>query len=652
MSSESIAVRPPVRVRIPLLRSAIGATGLLGLCQAGVLFVRNQSFMSPQAALGFGKLAMIVALATMLLLLPVALLLRRRHPGWRDEARLQASWSACMALAAALVGWMIANLMASLGIVPPSVAPWLMIFLSLAGGAVGAIVTLAERWINVWCWISLALVVVCFLPFGGPPARPASPPPPPAATADASRPDVVLISIDTLRADHLGLYGRAPSLTPNMDQLGAEGVVFKRAVSASPWTVPSLSSMLTGLPAVRHDAGRPLKSGLTFLRSPLGDSYTTLAERFAASGYKTHAVTTNAFVSAETGLAQGFDTFENPGFGPIFAGMMRDLPLPRLVITFTPPEQWGDSRASAVTDAALRILGQESDKPVFLWTHYVDPHTPYQKDPAALDPLAMLAMVRQVSPPVLEDGTVVGEIFGGTELVRSGSLWLGPKDRERLQQYYAGEVTYTDTHIGRLLAALRKRTKRPLLVAVTADHGEEFWDHGHFEHGHDYYREVTWIPLLFWGPNIVPAGRSVDTIAGLVDVGPTLLDLAGLPVPEAKFPDDGRSLTGTFRGDGGPAPVSVAHAVGGNLYGLPAALLEDGPWRFILRANGVQELYDVTRDPAERHNVATANPEVVAAYRKRLEPQLATLLHTSSGSAPAELSPEQIEALKSLGYVH
>jgi arylsulfatase A-like enzyme len=282
----------------------------------------------------------------------------------------------------------------------------------------------------------------------------------------------------------------------------------------------------------------------------------------------------------------------------------------------------------------------------------MDPHTPYQADPARLDPVALSEMVRQDQPPLRADGTVVGDVFGATDLVRSGALWLGPRDRERIRQYYAGEVAYTDRHVGRLFEALRARgARRKVVAALTADHGEEFWDHGHFEHGHDYYREVTWVPLVFWGSGAAPPGRTVETVAGLVDIAPTLVELAGLPAMPPEAPDEGRSLTGLW-GDGGAAAASSAPArfAGGNLYGLPTVMAEHGPWRFLLRANGMQELYDVTRDPQERHNLAFDRAEIAQRYRHVLEPQLAALMHTGTNATAQKLSPEQLEALRALGY--
>jgi arylsulfatase A-like enzyme len=237
-----------------------------------------------------------------------------------------------------------------------------------------------------------------------------------------------------------------------------------------------------------------------------------------------------------------------------------------------------------------------------------------------------------------------------TELVRSGMLWLGPADRRRIEEYYDRAVGYVDRHVGRLFAGLRERAgRRPLVAALTTDHGEELWDHGHYEHGHDYYREVTRAPLVFWGPGRIPEGRSAAELTGIVDVAPTLLALAGLEPPASASPDHGRSLVGAWTG--APAQAPPPRFSEGNLYELPAVLVEEGSWRFLLRANGVEELYHVELDPQERRNMALDEPERVGLYREMLKPRLAAFLGDARAAGPIEISPEILQSLRALGYV-
>ncbi len=172
-----------------------------------------------------------------------------------------------------------------------------------------------------------------------------------------------------------------------------------------------------------------------------------------------------------------------------------------------------------------------------MWLHLIDPHAPFRAAPDHLEVKTLLETVAH-APEVQADGTLVRTEFGNAHGVRSGELWFQPADRRRVEDYYDGAVRYTDTSLARLFDALRA-WDRDVVVVLTADHGEEFWDHGGFEHGHDYYAEVTRVPLIFWGVG-VSAGRQVDEPVGLIDVGATVGALAGL----SDGLGDGTALTG------------------------------------------------------------------------------------------------------------
>ena len=630
--------------RHPLVSSSLIGGALLGLVQAAVLGYTNDDFPGSSAVFALG--GMLFGFISLLLCLPIVYLLRRLLGSWRDPR--QASWSAAMAVVVGLSvwflgqrtelsGWAIA-LMCALAIAPVWFWP----------------VPKSLRWRS---WMSLSLLFLNLTLIGFAVAEQEEGP---VETAKRGRarpgaPDVVLITVDTLRADRVGLYAPGTtSLTPQIDRFGNEGVVFERALASSPWTIPSMASIFTGLPALSHGAGSPSGGGWTFLREGLDLKHTTLAERFKEAGYDTRAAVANIFLSRGLGMAQGFDQYVNLWEQMSAAGLLYELPLTWLVAQHPAVQKWGDCRARNITDLSIEWLNEPHETPLFLWAHYIDPHMPYQADPDLYDPYGLTLHRLLAAPKPLEDGTIVSENFVAVHDVRSGLIWLTPEDRERLMDYYGRAVNYVDEHTGRLFEALRAHSKeRPLVVIFTSDHGEEFWDHGDFEHGHDYYREITRVPLIVWGNNI-PKQR-VSALAGLVDVSPTLLELAGIPVAAEKGPpafDEGRSLVPLWTSPGRPSAESPARilSAGNNLYGLPAVLVEEGPWRFILRANGSRELYDANLDPAERTNLAHQHPDLVERFSALMQPNLDSFLKGKDGEAP-ELSPEELRALQSLGYV-
>ena len=651
---ESATGSPQRASRFATVAAGLAAAALFALLQAGLLLLRQQEF-DVAVAIGLAKAGVIAALVTVAGLWLMALALRRWHPVARRGERDRATRSLLFGLAAAVGAWMLVDAWVAGPLVPTGLEIWLEVAAALAAGVAAGRRPPSARFCRRAAWLLVAAILFLFVPVSDPriagaPATEAKPAPTAAGAAPAGAPDVVLVSIDTLRADRLGAYGSERGLTPEIDRLAAEGFLYERALASSPWTVPSVASMLTGLPTIRHGAGLPLSSGPTFFRSPLSADAVTLAERFAAAGYRTRAVVANGFLSPGMGMARGFEVFDTPfsrATGTIF---VREIPLARLLLALFPVQRWGDYRAEGVTARGLQLLAEDDPRPLFLWLHYIDPHTPFQAEPGELDLEAWSAEIHQTMPEVRDDGTVVGDVFAGTANVRGGSLWLTPTDRARIVEFYDRAVAYVDSEVGRLFQALRAPDRpRPVVAALTSDHGEELWDHGGFEHGHDYYREVTRVPLIFWGPGRVPTGRAEVGPVGLVDVPPTLCDLAGLEVGESEAPDEGRSLAPTWRAVEPQERMRIRFSEG-NLYGTPAVLLEDGPWRFILRAHGAAELYHAFDDPGELTNRSAEHPEVVARYRELLEPRLALFLR-ESGEAMPEMDAETKKALKALGYI-
>jgi arylsulfatase A-like enzyme/predicted Zn-dependent protease len=392
----------------------------------------------------------------------------------------------------------------------------------------------------------------------------------------APRPlDVVLLTLDTTRADRLGCYGGGDA-SPSLDGLARSGVLFRRAYAHVPLTAPSHSSLLTGLLPPRHgvrdNGGYVLKEDVP-----------TLAEPFVEAGYRTAAFVSAFVLERRFGLARGFASYEDDVAAAAGDRMLDSV------------------RADVTVDRALAWLGAADPRPVFAWVHLYDPHLPYE-------------------PP---------EPFA-TRF----------KDRP-----YEGEIAFMDAQVGRLLAALAARG-RPALVAAVGDHGESLGEHQELTHSYFIYEGTQRVPFLLSLPGWLPAGATVEPVVRGVDLMPTLLEIAGLPVPQGL---DGASLvplvTRRSRGEPGPAYLESYHP---RLWWGARELLglRTGPWLFIRSPR--PELYDVDRDPAAAVNLAARSPQEM----ERLSARLAGY---AAGADPLEgRAATDLEAagrLRALGYV-
>ena len=426
------------------------------------------------------------------------------------------------------------------------------------------------------------------------------------------RPNVLLILLDTVRADKLGRYGSELGLTPHLDRLADQGVLFENASSHAPWTLPAAASILTSLHPGEHAAG-----GAAPRFTSLDPSVATLPGLYGRAGYATAAVINVAFLGADFGMTRGFEHVDAAR-----ASNQQARP------------------AAQTTDAALSWLGRSGARPFFLLVHYFDPHLIY--DPPE-------DFRRRFAAP--EDRESASFVFGSrrdiVRMRRTGSL-PDLETLERLERLYDGEIAYTDSEVGRLLAGLRDlELEQETVVVLTSDHGEEFLDHGGFEHGHTLYSELTHVPLLLRWP-AGPAGRRVKAGVRHLDVAPTLCELTGV---EADAGFAGRSLLGLLGDERAHRPV-WAH---GNFWGSPLRSFRVGEYKLILPArggNGAPELYHWTQDPGEREDLARAHPERV----ERLSASLARFEAAKARSrarpgAEVELPEASRRQLESLGYL-
>lgn len=428
------------------------------------------------------------------------------------------------------------------------------------------------------------------------------------ADGDAGLRNLLLISVDTLRADHLGSYGHPRPTSPWLDALAAEGVLFEEALATAPWTLPSHASLLTGLYPSRH--------GVRTLHHALPREVPTLASRLTGEGYATGAVINQFYLTRHHEVVRGFEEV---------------VPLAS--------DQTARGAARRIARKGLQWLG-DREEPWFLFLHFFDVHSDYRSRPQV-----ERRFVRRRSP---KEGSTLQlmEISDGLEP-------LTDERAERLARLYDAGIRQLDGELERLFAALERRDRlAETLVVVTSDHGEEFGEHGGVSHGRTHYREMLHVPLLLRGPGI-PAGRRVDEPVSVVDVVPTALDLLGVEPP----PDlDGRSLrplwTGKAEGSGaralGEPRALFAEAAPGTTEDTLAAV-RVGRYKLVVdQRSGERELYDLRADPAERDDLSAERP----ALADRLERRLAA--HRARQRPPRraeDLPPRRLEHLRALGYV-
>jgi arylsulfatase A-like enzyme len=437
---------------------------------------------------------------------------------------------------------------------------------------------------------------------------PASPP--------AHRPNILLITLDTTRADRLGCYGSFAGLTPNLDALASKGTVFERAIAQASVTPVSHASILTGLNPYSH--GLRVMHGTSSNR--LADAKVTLAEVLEQAGYQTAAFVSAFPVTERFGLHQGFDTFDGD-----FGEANRDQAVGPTGIVNTGRAQ---RRADHTTDRALAWL-RDCGEPFFLWVHYFDPH-----DPFVLPPKDFQQSIHM--PPEAKSDLQV-----------------------RLRAIHEGEVRYMDLHLGRLLDELeRTGLADEMVIVVVADHGEGLGDHDWWTHGILYQEQVR-VPLIIRAPGKAE-GRRVRRLARTIDIMPTVLDLAGVG-PEARPPMDGVSLIPQLEGRAVDRRlVAYSDSVNTLTYRFAEGVTDhkgevlfavlDWPWKLIYHQKepSNSELYNLADDPGELHNLLPARQD----QARRLFAELRSRDFLPGDELETEeMSPEDIERLKSLGYI-
>lgn len=421
-----------------------------------------------------------------------------------------------------------------------------------------------------------------------------------------SRPNLILVSVDTARADHLSTYGYARETSPGLTAAAEHGAIFTRAYSTSSWTLPAVASMLSGLWPSEHGVLRHrILPNDEFEFDALPAEVPSLPRLLQAAGYRTVGVTASAWLVPSHGFGAGFDVYESLG-----AVTVREL-------------------EAAVERLTADLLADE--RPFFLWIHVLDPHSPY--DPpdeirAVFTTEPRRPELDQLSPPELLP-------------IRLRRL-PHAEDIEYLTDAYDAELR---TAFDGALRLLDRFDDEPYVALVTSDHGEELHDHGGLGHGHTLFEEGVRVPFVLLGPALTRT--EIATPVSLVDVLPTFLELAGAPPAGAIA---GRSLVPILRGESTPARDLLLES-GGVLLTMRGIVRGTMKYGYIVDPP-VERLIDLSADPAEREDLVPIQPEVAAGLRADLDRALDAAAARRPAPMPSPaLSEDELMRLRALGYL-
>jgi arylsulfatase A-like enzyme/tetratricopeptide (TPR) repeat protein len=439
-----------------------------------------------------------------------------------------------------------------------------------------------------WIIAAVCLAAAAFAVLKLVPRSPASRVPSLWAASGVVKPNVILITLDTTRADHLACYGYAGVSTPNLDAIAGRGVLFEQAATATPLTLPAHSTIMTGMYPTYHGVR---VNGNT----ALGDDQTTLAEVLAARGYETGAFIAAFVLDGRWGLKQGFSPYDDK----FDLKKYRHLDLGEV-----------QRPGNDVVDAALAWLDTAKAKPFFAWVHLYDPHVPY-------------------APP---------------------EPYASAYARRGLYGLYDGEIAFMDEQIGRLTDWLaRNGLDKSTAVVLVGDHGEALGSHGEGTHGYFIYDYAMHVPLLVSMPFAALQGKRVAAQVSTADVFPTILDLVGAAGPA---PVQGRSLLGLMFDPGRKDDVpAYGEAMASNIQFGWSALhtLRTPQYKYIDAPRA--ELYDLAADPGELSNIMGLVPGVATRMKDELDRLMTETGRNAPAPQAADLDKETMERLTALGYV-
>ena len=452
----------------------------------------------------------------------------------------------------------------------------------------------------------------------------------PKDTPDKQKPNIILISLDTLRADHLKCYGYGRETSPNMDILGEDGVIFRNAFSSTSWTLPAHMSLLTALDNRNHrvDKANP----------HLDSSIPTLADLLRKKGYSTSAITGGALVSQRFGFSKGFDFYREFKFSRRSSVSAKTL--------FNHFENW---------------IVRNKHKNFLLFLHTYQTHAPYSC-PA---PFNSLFFPHSEMP---WEAAHMDDILFGIGAEKTGPYRdLSPLERENIVALYDGEIRYTDEVLIKPLIQKLKELKlyQNTMIILTSDHGEEFYEHKAWTHGHTLYKELIHIPLIIKFPHSKHKNSGIYKTVRIVDIMPTILDEVGIDISQYNF--DGVSLINYLQAGDHEEQIALADLDSlDNPHRLPIKISMDwNGFKFILNNDHGKppehylpvpppiaqvELYDKNNDPYERYNIAEQNKDIVREFIDKIYQAFESSAEWGKKKRKG-IDKELEETMRALGYI-
>jgi len=426
-----------------------------------------------------------------------------------------------------------------------------------------------------------------------------------------TQPSLLLITIDTLRADRLPFYGYKRNTAPFLGKLAEHGIVFTNAYSTSSWTVPAVTSLVTGVYPFSHGVIQgSVRKGHIYKQAPVPKKLPSLPEQLRALGYRTYAVTANYHLTKDLGFGRGFDRYACVGF----------------------------CAAEKVNQSFLKWKHEieSQNSPVFIWLHYFDPHIPYIGRQPWLN--------RYQSDETEGECTTISSVSRPVKLSRVLQT-KGPRILTLIQSHYDSEINYCDEHIKKLFQEFPSLER--YVMVFTADHGEEFMEHGKLGHGRNLYNDTVRIPLFVRIPGKTSTTISKDVVS-LIDVAPTLLAIAGGKAPPSW---QGRALIDQ---KGRVSPMKERYVLSQLNNGIvsPMKALIGSNWKLIINDKTQdKELYNLMNDPTERNNVTTAQPAKTKQQSDIFQKLVLALPPAPKAKKNKPLQKDKEEMLRSLGYI-